>query len=154
MENTAKKRQKLHVKKGDTVLVLVGKSQKDGGDKGKKAKVLSTSPKRNQVVVENVNMQKKHRKARSAQDTGGIIDKNGPIHVSNVQVICPGCKKNTRVGKSTETKGKVTRHIRICKKCGESLDKGIGKIDKKKKEEKPVKEEKAKKEKKTKKEDK
>ena len=141
MENA---RKKLHVRKGDTVLILVGKSEKDGGDRGKKGRVIATSPKKGRVVVENINIQKKHKKARSAQDTGGIIDVAGPIDVSNVQVVCPSCKKNTRVGKADEQKGGKTRRVRVCKKCGESLDRGGHQVkaDKKKPAKAEIKEEK------------
>lgn len=82
---------KLHVKKGDTVLVIAGK------DKGKVGKVLSVNPSDSTVVVEGVNFIVKHKKARSANDKGGVIKKEGKIHSSNVQIIDPVTKKATRV---------------------------------------------------------
>ena len=102
----------MKVKKNDTVLVLTGK------DNGKTGKVLRAIPGDNKVVVDGVNVQKKHKKARSAQDTSGIIEQAGPIDASNVLVICPVCNKATRVAHA-EVDGKK---VRVCKKCGKSLD--------------------------------
>lgn len=82
---------KLHVKKGDSVLVIAGK------DKGKIGKVLITNPSDSTVVVEGVNFQVKHKKARSAEDKGGILKREGKIHSSNVQVYDTVAKKGTRV---------------------------------------------------------
>ena len=102
----------LNVKKGDNVVVLAGK------DKGKTGKVVSANPSKNTVVVEGVNVITKHNKPRSAQDKGGIVKENGNIDVSNVQIICPVCGKATRVAHAEEDGKK----IRVCKKCGKSLD--------------------------------
>ena len=102
----------LNVKKGDTVLVIAGK------DKGKSGKVLVAQPADNSVVVAGVNIIAKHKKPRSAQDKGGIIKKEGKIHASNVQIICPACGKATRINHET-VDGKK---IRQCKKCGANLD--------------------------------
>ena len=102
----------MKVKKNDTVLVLTGK------DNGKTGKVLRALPGDNRVVVDGVNVQKKHKKARSAQDTSGIIEQAGPIDASNVLVICPVCGKATRVSYAVVDGKKV----RICKKCKMSLD--------------------------------
>ena len=102
----------MKVKKNDTVLVLTGK------DNGKTGKVLRAIPADNKVVVDGVNVQKKHKKARSAQDTSGIIEQAGPIDASNVLVVCPHCGKATRVGHDVVDGKKV----RICKKCNKALD--------------------------------
>ena len=102
----------MKVKKNDTVLVLTGK------DNGKTGKVLRALPGDNRVVVDGVNVQKKHKKARSAQETSGIVEQAGAIDASNVLVICPVCNKATRVAHA-EVDGKK---VRICKKCGKSLD--------------------------------
>ena len=102
----------MKVKKNDTVLVITGK------DAGKTAKVLSALPKANKVVVEGVNMQKKHKKARSAQEVSAIQTQAGPIDASNVMVVCPVCNKATRVSYLVEGDKKA----RICKKCGAVLD--------------------------------
>jgi len=110
----------LTVKKGDNVVVLAGK------DKGTTGKIISVNPTDKRVRVENVNMVSRHRKARSAQDVGGIVKMEGAIDVSNVQVICPSCNKATRISAS-EVNGKK---IRICKKCGASLDAKVEKTKK------------------------
>ena len=106
---------KMKVKTGDKVLVLTGK------DSGKVAEVLATYPKDDRVVVKGVNVVTKNKKARNAREKGGIIKFEGKINVSNVQVVCPGCGKATRVGASFNDKG--VKH-RVCKKCGASLDSG------------------------------
>ncbi|ABB14726.1 50S ribosomal protein L24 [Carboxydothermus hydrogenoformans] len=104
---------KLKVKKGDMVLVIAGK------DKDKKGKIVQVLPKENRVVVEGVNIVKRHTRPNPKLPQGGIVEKEAPIHVSNVMVICPSCGKPTRVGKKFLADGKK---IRVCKKCGESLD--------------------------------
>ena len=102
----------MKVKKNDNVLILTGK------DEGKTGKVLVAIPKEGKVVVDGVNVQKKHKKARSAQDVSEIKSQCGPIDASNVMVICPKCGKATRVAYKIEGDKKV----RVCKKCGEILD--------------------------------
>ena len=102
----------MKVKKNDTVLVVTGK------DAGKTAKVLVALPKNNKVVVDGVNIQKKHKKARSAQEVSSIENKPGAIDASNVMVVCPACEKATRVAYKVEGDKKV----RVCKKCGALLD--------------------------------
>ena len=102
----------MKVKKNDTVLVMTGK------DAGKTAKVLTALPKENKVIVDGVNVQKKHKKARSAQEVSSIQNQSGPIDASNVMVICPTCNKATRVAYAIEGDKKA----RICKKCGATLD--------------------------------
>ena len=103
---------KLSVKKGDNVLVIAGK------DAGKTGEVLEVNRDDNKVVVANVNIQSHHKKPRSKDDKGGIIKAEGAIDASNVQVVCPVCKKATRVAHS-DVDGK---HVRVCKKCGASLE--------------------------------
>ena len=109
---------KLHVKTGDTVLVL------SGDDRGKQGKVLAVSPKEGKVIVEGLNMVKKHVKPRKMGDQGGIVEAEGAFYASKVQVICPSCKKPTRIGykRIADDNGKV-RSVRVCKndKCGEVL---------------------------------
>lgn len=102
----------MKVKKNDTVLVLTGK------DAGKTAKVLVAIPKSGKVVVDGINVQKKHKKARSAQEVSAIQNQSGAIDVSNVMVVCPVCNKATRVAYKVEGDKKV----RLCKKCGAVLD--------------------------------
>ncbi len=104
----------MKVKKNDTVLVITGK------DAGKTAKVLAAMPKDNRIIVDGVNVQKKHKKARSAQEVSSIQNQSGPIDASNVLVVCPVCNKATRVAYKVEGDKKA----RICKKCGAVLDAG------------------------------
>lgn len=107
----------MKIKKNDTVLVLTGK------DAGKTGKVIGSIPADNKVKVDGVNVQKKSKKARSANETSAIVNQVGAIDASNVMVICPSCNKATRVSY------KVTgdKKIRVCKKCGASLDVAIAK---------------------------
>ena len=100
------------VKKKDKVVVIAGK------DKGKIGEVLKVIPKRNRVIVSKVNIVKKHKRP-TAEEPGGIIEKEAPIHISNVMILCPHCDKKTRVGfKIIEG----SRKVRFCKKCGEIID--------------------------------
>ncbi|MCI7084832.1 MAG: 50S ribosomal protein L24 [bacterium] len=103
---------KVHVKTGDTVVVLSGK------DKGKKGQVMAVSPKEGKVIVEKVNMVSKHVKPKKMGEPGGIIKAEGAMYASKVQVVCPRCKKPTRVGHKVNEDGSKDR---ICKKCGETL---------------------------------
>ena len=99
----------LKVKKGDQVVVLTGK------DKGKTGEILACDPKSNRIIVKDVNVQKKHVKAKSAQEAGGIIDMEGPINASNVMVLEGSTP--VRVGYKTEGGKKV----RISKKSGQAI---------------------------------
>ncbi len=110
---TAKtKRNVLNVRKGDTVKVIKGK------DSGKEGKILRTVPESERVVVEKVNIAKKAMRPTQANPQGGISSIEAPLHASNVMLICPQCKKPTRVGHRIED-GK--KH-RVCKKCGKDID--------------------------------
>ncbi|SFR04924.1 50S ribosomal protein L24 [Desulfoscipio geothermicus] len=103
---------KVHVRKGDTVLVIRGKSA------GKKGKVLEVQPAKSRVVVEGVNKVKRHTKPSRTIPQGGIIEREAPIHSSNVMLFCSKCNSPTRVGKKLLEDGKK---VRQCKKCGEVL---------------------------------
>lgn len=103
----------MHVKKGDKVMVISGK------DKGKQGVVIEAFPKKERVLVEGVNIVKKHSKPSQANPQGGIFDQEAAIHVSNVMVIDPKTGNPTRVGYQTVDGEKV----RVAKKSGESLDK-------------------------------
>ncbi len=105
---------KLHVKKGDKVLVLAGK------DKGREGKIIEAQPKKGRVVVEGVNKVKRHTKISQKNPQGGIVIKEAPVSSSNVMLVCPACKKATRIKKNQLSDGKYTR---ACKKCGETIDK-------------------------------
>lgn len=112
---------KMTIKTGDNVLVITGK------DKGKQGKVLEVNRETNRVTIDGVNVVKRHQKPRSQQDKGGIISKVAPIDASNVMVVCPSCGKPSRVGHK-EVNGKK---VRVCKKCGTSLDREFVKASKK-----------------------
>jgi len=106
---------KMNIKKGDTVLILTGK------DKGKQGKVSGALPQVEKVVVEGLNMVKKHVKPRGQTRQGGIIDKAMPIHVSNTMLICSECSKPTRVAHERRTIGEKERSVRVCKKCSKII---------------------------------
>lgn len=101
-----------HLKKGDFVKIISGK------EKGKTGKVLTVLKDKNRVVVEKLNMVKRHQKA-NAMGKGGIVEKEGPIHASNVVIMCGKCNKGTRVGIKVFEDGKK---VRICKNCSDILD--------------------------------
>ena len=103
---------KVHVKTGDTVLIISGK------DKGKKGQVMAVSPKEGKVIVEGVNMITKHVKPRRMGEQGGIIKTEAPVYACKVQLVCPKCGKPTRVGHVIEDGKK----LRVCKKCGKSFE--------------------------------
>ncbi|HET9870522.1 MAG TPA: 50S ribosomal protein L24 [bacterium] len=104
----------MKVHREDTVLVLTGK------DKGKKGRVIRVFPKQDKVLVEKVNMVKRHTRPTQQLPQGGIVEKELPVHVSNVQVVCPKCGKSTRVAHKILASGQKNR---TCKKCGEIMDK-------------------------------
>ncbi len=103
---------KLHVRKGDNVIVLSGK------DKGKKGKVLSVIPKSGKVIVEGVAMATKHKKPRSQADVGGILHQETPIYACKVMHICDKCGQPTRIARKVLEDGTIAR---VCKKCNEIL---------------------------------
>jgi large subunit ribosomal protein L24 len=104
------------IKKGDTVEVIAGK------DLGERGAVVSVLVKENRVVVEGVNVLKRHEKAKQAgrqQVQAQIVEFNGPIHLSNVMLVCPSCNKASRVGFKVREDGTKTR---VCKKCSADID--------------------------------
>ena len=113
---------KLHVKTGDTVILLTG----DKKDRKKTGKVLEVSPSENKVIVEGINMITKHVKPTRMGQPGSIVKAEAPIYACKVQVVCPKCGKPTRVGHGFETKTngagvEKKLPIRICKKCGHNF---------------------------------
>lgn len=101
----------MNIKKRDTVLVTAG------NERGKKGKVLRCLPKEDRVVIEGVNLAKRHQRSKKQGEQGQIVEMPAPIHVSNLKLICPHCGKPTRVGHK-EIKGE--KH-RVCKKCGKKI---------------------------------
>ncbi len=104
---------KLNIKREDKVVVISGK------DKGKKGKVLLTEPSANRLIVEKVNVVKKHQKPRGQNKPGGIVNQEAPIDASNVMLVCAKCDKATRVAFKILKDGSK---VRVCKKCGETFD--------------------------------
>ncbi len=101
----------MKIHKGDTVLIISGK------DRGKQGKVIQAFPKGSRILVEGVNLRKKHQKPKKTGEKGQIILLPGAVSVSNVKLVCPKCGKTTRVGyKITEEK-----KYRICKKCNQEV---------------------------------
>jgi large subunit ribosomal protein L24 len=94
---------KTHIKKGDTVLVLAGE------DRSKKGRVLDVDRERNVAFVEGLNINKKHSKPTTAKPQGGIVEKEGPIHISNLMLIDPKSGEPTRVGRKLDKEGKIVR---------------------------------------------
>ena len=120
---------KLKIRKGDMVHVLTGK------DRGKQGHVIDARPKDRRVIVENLNVVKRHTKPRPIRESsrmggaqmtpGGVIEKPAPVPVGNVMVVCPTCNRPTRIGMAVkEVKGEQV-HVRVCKRadCGQEIDK-------------------------------
>jgi large subunit ribosomal protein L24 len=105
---------KMSIRKGDEVLIRTGR------DKGKRGEVIEVIPMRNRVIVEGVNMVKRHQRRVPGSLQAGIIDKPASLNRSNVMLICPSCNQPSRPGRTELPNGK---HARICKKCGEIIDK-------------------------------
>ena len=102
------------MKKNDLVMVIAGR------EKGKSGRILKVFPQKNRALIEKVNFIKRHTRPSGQTRQGGIVEKEAPIHVSNVMIICEKCNVPIRVGKKILDDG---RKVRICKKCGELLDK-------------------------------
>ena len=105
----------LHVKTGDTVQVISGRS------KGGKGKVMAVSPKEGKVIIEGVNKVTKHVKPRKQGETGGIVEVEGPLYACKVMLVCPKCGKMTRTGVKIETKGDKKIKTRYYKKCNAKI---------------------------------
>jgi large subunit ribosomal protein L24 len=119
----------MKIRKGDTVHVLAGK------DRGKQGRVIDAMPRDRKVIVENLNIVKRHTRPRPLKDSsrmggqqvepGGIVEKAAPLPVSRVMLVCPVCSRPTRVGVETrETKGEGVRKVRVCKRadCRQDID--------------------------------
>jgi large subunit ribosomal protein L24 len=109
---------KVKIRKGDLVEVISGRFE----DKGKRGEVIRVLPDEGRVVVQGVNMRKKHQRQVQTQGrtlSPGIIEFEGPIHISNVMLVCPKCDKATRVGIQRDEEGKAHR---VCKRCHELID--------------------------------
>jgi large subunit ribosomal protein L24 len=103
---------KLHVKKGDSVVVI------SGNYKGQKGRILEVNREKERAIVEGINMIKKHTKPNAAHPQGGIIEKEAPVHISNLMITDPKTGKPTRIGRRLNAKGKL---VRYAKKSGEEI---------------------------------
>lgn len=117
---------KVHVKKGDTVCLMVGDPVDKYTDVEKKkirtGKVLEVSPEEGKVIVEGINMITKHVKPTRVGQQGGIVKAESPIYACKVQLVCPKCGKPARVGHAVEQKGDKKVKVRVCKKCGAQFE--------------------------------
>ncbi|HVZ81630.1 MAG TPA: 50S ribosomal protein L24 [bacterium] len=104
----------MHVHREDTVLILTGK------DRGKKGRVIRLFTKTEKALVEKINMVKRHTRPTQQMPQGGILEKEAPVAISNLQVVCGKCQKPTRVAHKVLANG---QKVRACKKCGEIMDK-------------------------------
>jgi large subunit ribosomal protein L24 len=102
----------MKLRKGDHIRVISGK------DVGKEGEITRVYPDENKVIVDGVNIAKRHTRAQGQTMQGGIIDKDMPLHVSNVAIVCSGCNQVTRVGHRFEGDG---TKVRVCRKCGKDL---------------------------------
>ncbi len=109
----SKYEKKYRIKKDDIVMVIAGK------ERGKTGKVLKVLKKKDRVIVEKLNMIKRHLRPGPYSQEGGILEREGPIHISNVMLVCPKCSKPTRVGYKILDDG---AKVRYCKKCSEVID--------------------------------
>ena len=108
---------RLKIKRGDQVEIMTGKNE----DKGKRGEVVRVFPKRNQVIVQGLNIHTKHQKQVQSEGRSinpGIVKLEAPINISNVMLVCKKCNKPTRIGYIREN----DKRIRVCKKCGAKLD--------------------------------
>jgi large subunit ribosomal protein L24 len=106
--------QRFHIKKNDLIMVTQGK------EKGKSGRVLRVLPEKEKVLVEKINFIKRHTRPHGQQRRGGILEKEAPLHISNVMLLCEKCNKPVRIKHQTVEGGKK---VRVCHKCGESFDK-------------------------------
>lgn len=106
--------QKLKIKKDDLVKVI------SGNDKGKEGKILVVFPEKNKVIIEGVNIIKKHTRPKSQTEQGGIVSKEAPVDISKIMLICPSCHLPTRIGFKPDPKNKRNKK-RICRKCGAAI---------------------------------
>jgi large subunit ribosomal protein L24 len=104
---------RARIKKNDTVMVIAGR------ERGKTGKVLRVVGDKDRVLIEQLNMVKRHQKARGPQSASGIIEKEAPLHVSNLMIMCDKCNAPVRMGKRQLDDG---RSVRVCRRCGEQLD--------------------------------
>jgi large subunit ribosomal protein L24 len=106
--------ERFHIKKNDLIMVTQGK------EKGKSGRVLKVLPEKEKLIIEKINLIKRHTRPHGQQRRGGILEKESPLHLSNVMLLCEKCNKPVRIRHRTVEGGKK---VRVCHKCGESFDK-------------------------------
>lgn len=106
----------MNIKQDDTVLVMTGK------DKGKKGRVREVHPADNKVIIEGINIVKKHTKGRSGARQAGVIEQEAPMNASKVMVVCPKCGRGVRVGHTLLANG---QKVRLCRHCGETFESDV-----------------------------
>jgi large subunit ribosomal protein L24 len=104
---------RARIKKNDTVMVIAGR------ERGKTGKVLRVLPEKGRALIEQLNMVKRHQKARGPQSASGIVEKEAPLHLSNLMIMCDKCNAPVRMGKRELDDG---HSVRVCRRCGEQLD--------------------------------
>lgn len=104
---------RARIKKDDTVMVITGR------ERGKTGKVLRVLPEEKRLLIERLNLVKRHTKARGPQSPQGIVEKEAPVHQSNVMIMCDRCNAPVRMGKKLLEDG---RNVRVCRRCGDQLD--------------------------------
>ena len=103
----------MNIRKNDSVMVIAGK------ERGKTGKVLRVVPEKGVAIIERVNLVKRHTRARGPKQSGGILEKEAPIHASNLMVMCDKCNAPVRVGRKVSDDG---GKVRVCRRCGDPLD--------------------------------
>ena len=104
---------RARIKKNDTVMVIAGR------ERGKTGKVLRVIPAKERALIERLNLVKRHQKARGPQSASGIVEKEAPLHLSNLMIMCDKCNAPVRMGKRELDDG---HSVRVCRRCGEQLD--------------------------------
>jgi large subunit ribosomal protein L24 len=104
---------RARIKKNDTVMVIAGR------ERGKTGKVLRVIPEKQRALIERLNLVKRHQKPRGTQSPSGIVEKEAPIHISNIMIMCDKCNAPVRMGKRELEDG---RSVRVCRRCGDQLD--------------------------------
>jgi large subunit ribosomal protein L24 len=105
----------MHVRTGDNVLVIAGR------ERGKTGQVSRVLVDKERVVIGGVNLVKRHMKARPGVVQSGVVEKEAPLHVSNVMLLCPACNRPARIGHRFQGEGQQQRKERVCKRCGEVI---------------------------------
>jgi large subunit ribosomal protein L24 len=113
--------QKLHVKKGDEVQIIAGKDRSRKG-RQRRGRVMQVRPDTGYVIVDGVNIQKKAQRQSQQLRQGGIIERPGQVHASNVMLVCPNCDSPTRVRRERRVDENKSRTVRVCRKCKKDID--------------------------------